>query len=239
MESLRDLTSWGALEDALNCLPKGADKLYQTYDKAVDRIKNSDAKEILAWITLGKRQLSVGEIQHALAIRLNTQQMDKRYIIDVRLLVSLCAGLLSIDEQKETKHVGNQSAIIRVAHHTIREYLDNKGLFQAKEASIGIKCVTYLSYKDFESGSCLTIDEYLKRLRIYPMFDYAAKNWGHHCRTTSMELEVKKIIMEFLSKDGNLACAVQGVDFTAESLEFSMSPLSRIADIKYDKDTTK
>ncbi|KAH6714366.1 hypothetical protein BKA61DRAFT_438732, partial [Leptodontidium sp. MPI-SDFR-AT-0119] len=54
--------------------------------------------------------------------------------------------------------------------------------FPEAESAIATTCVTYLSFSAFEAGYCETDDELEERLRLNPVYDYAARNWGHHAR---------------------------------------------------------
>ncbi|RYO80522.1 hypothetical protein DL762_007612 [Monosporascus cannonballus] len=51
--------------------------------------------------------------------------------------------------------------------------------------TIAITCVTYLSFRVFDGGVCQTDDKFEERLRLNPLYNYAANNWGHHARKVS------------------------------------------------------
>ncbi|CAH0031596.1 unnamed protein product [Clonostachys rhizophaga] len=56
-------------------------------------------------------------------------------------------------------------------------------------------CVGYLSSPVFENGPCVTEEEVKARLESNPLYDYAARFWGHHARTAST---VQRKLMQFL-----------------------------------------
>ena len=70
---------------------------------------------MLSWISYAVRQLTVKEIQYALAIEPDDKVMDEEALPDIGTLVSVCAGLVNIDQE---------SNVIRLVHHTTREYLE-------------------------------------------------------------------------------------------------------------------
>jgi hypothetical protein len=86
---------------ALKRLPKEVDK---SYDDAMERIERQDekrrglAKQALMWITHAFRPLHVKELQHALAVESDATVLDPEAIIHEDILISVCAGLVFIQE---------------------------------------------------------------------------------------------------------------------------------------------
>ena len=145
------------------------------------------AKNVLSWITCAKRPLTTLELRHALAVRLGDLKLDEQNIPKIEDMVAVCAGLVTVD---------NKSGIIRLVHYTTQEYFERtqKSWFPTAESDITMICVTYLSFSAFESGPCQNND--LKaRLQSYPLYDYAATNWGHHAR---LALTLWPGVIEFL-----------------------------------------
>ncbi|QGA20938.1 hypothetical protein EYB26_008648 [Talaromyces marneffei] len=56
------------------------------------------------------------------------------------------------------------------------------------ESFLARSCLRYLSVPHFESGFCHTDEEFEERLRSYPLYLYAARNWGHHARQASIPI---------------------------------------------------
>src|SRR5580698_1643659 len=79
MDSLVGKLNARQVRMALENLPEGMDN---TYDEAMERIERQDdsrtelAKRVLSWITYAVRPLSVTELQHALAVVLDTTNLD-------------------------------------------------------------------------------------------------------------------------------------------------------------------
>jgi hypothetical protein len=84
-------------------------------------------------------------------------QLDKENLCRVEDMVSVCAGLVTIDEE---------SGIIRLVHYITQEYFERtqSHWFPQAESEITTTCITYLSFNVFESGLCQTDDEFGKRL---------------------------------------------------------------------------
>jgi hypothetical protein len=103
MDSLTGKLNAREVRKALEELPKG---VYDTYDEAMTRINRQDgshshlAEQALSWIVYAFRPLSVGELQHALAIEPESASLDPEAIVDEEILTSVCAGLVVIDEKR-------------------------------------------------------------------------------------------------------------------------------------------
>jgi hypothetical protein len=151
------------------------------YEDAMKRIEAQGAdmaalaKDILSWIVCARRPLTTVELQHALAVEDGALELDESNITDVEDMIAACCGLVTVDKE---------SRIIRTMHHTAESYLDRtrSRWFPAAEANITRVCLTYLSFRPFQSGPCETDDELRGRYREAPFFTYAAHNWGTHAR---------------------------------------------------------
>lgn len=73
------------------------------------------AKQVLSWITCAKRPMTTSELQHALAVEANRQELDEDNLVQIEDIVSVCAGLVTVD-----KKIG----IIRLVHYTTQEYFE-------------------------------------------------------------------------------------------------------------------
>ena len=124
---------------------------------------------ILAWIIYAVRPLTVPELQHALATRIEDRRFDKEGILAANEFVARTAGLLRIQNGK-----------IRCVHHTVEDFLKQpekeNQYFPAAKQNIALICVTYIRFEDFNHVS----DDMQKRNLDFPFLNYAAMHWGHH-----------------------------------------------------------
>ncbi|KAH0538232.1 hypothetical protein FGG08_005151 [Glutinoglossum americanum] len=207
MDTIMDQPTKGDIKEALQHLTKGINGLDETYKQAMERIEHNGsrirelAKRILAWIIHAKRPLSTAELQHALGVRPLTKKLDRDYIPSVQVLQSVCAGLVTIDEQ---------SGIVRLVHYTTQEYFERTWTSWFPNAQIDITntCVTYLSFDVFETGFCRSDREFETRLQANVLYDYAARNWGHHAHTASIE---EDLILSFLENRSKVSAASQAM----------------------------
>jgi ankyrin repeat protein len=192
----------------LERLPTGSEAYNQAYEDAMKRIEEQDAdgkklaKQVLAWITGGKRPLNTVELQHALAVEARKPNLNGKRKPHIEDMVSVCYGLVTVDKE---------SNIIRLIHYTTQEYFKRtrKYWFPNAEADITTTCITYLSFSVFESGFCQTDNEFEERLRSNPLYHYAARNWGHHARSST--LISSDGVMEFLHKKAQVEASTQAL----------------------------
>ncbi|KLJ13657.1 hypothetical protein EMPG_11420 [Blastomyces silverae] len=183
-DSLKGKRSPKAIRAVLSNLATGSNTYDQAYDGAMDRIEGqlkdeSDlAKQALAWITCAKRPLTSAELQHACAVEVGEAELDAENLSEIEDIVSVCAGLVTVDEESD---------VVRLVHYTTQQYFERtqSRWFPNAEADITAVCATYLSFRVFESGVCYSRYDFEDRRRLNPLYDYAARNWGHHASKTS------------------------------------------------------
>src|SRR5436305_14863573 len=117
-------------------------------------------------------------------------------------MVSVCAGLVIVDKESD---------IIRLVHYTTQEYFERTWVswFPDSQRDIASICVIYLSFDVFKPGFCLTDHEFAARLRSNPLYDYAARNWGHHARAASVE--VQELILNLLKSEAKVSASSQAM----------------------------
>ncbi|KAF2787420.1 ankyrin, partial [Melanomma pulvis-pyrius CBS 109.77] len=216
IDSLSDKTTAKEVKLTLSALSKSAAALDDAYREALERIEGQRAghsrlaKHVLSWITFAKRPLTTAEIRCALAVESDEAELDPENKPDVEDLVSVCAGLVVVDEE---------SAVIRLVHYTTQEYFERTSSYfnPAAQLLIAKTCLTYLSFSVFESGSCATDEDFEERLRQHELLNYAASHCGEHVRC--VEAEVAEGVCSLLTHDGLLACAVQ-VSYVESSNRF-------------------
>ncbi|KAH7151404.1 ankyrin repeat-containing domain protein [Fusarium sp. MPI-SDFR-AT-0072] len=181
--------------------------LAHAYEQAMERINGQMpgmktlAMRVLLWITCAKRQLTTSELQHALATKTGKSELDHGDLIHIRDMVSVCAGLVTVDEE---------SGIIRLVHYTTQEYLKRtqERWFRNPECLITTACVTYLSFTVFESGFCKTDHRFEERLRLNPFYDYAAHNWGYHA---FKDVTSSEVVISFLKSKAKVEASSQAL----------------------------
>ncbi|CAG8922357.1 unnamed protein product [Penicillium salamii] len=177
LDSLRGKRSPKLIRQALQTLPTGLDA---AYGEAMSRIENQypdeveTAKDVLCWISCATRPLTPIELQHALAIEDDQYFLDEENIPDVEYLVSVCAGLVTVDDQ---------SGVVRLVHYTMQDFFDRTKdtIFPDAHHRIATRCICYLSFDVFSNLSHATTDGQFDVLfRENPLTEYTANNLKHH-----------------------------------------------------------
>jgi ankyrin repeat protein len=188
---------------ALENLPKELD---DTYDEAMQRIWSNEedaklAEQVLSWISYAFRPLTIIEVQHALAVGPGNVNFDEDALPDEDVLVSVCAGLVTLDKQ---------SKIIRLVHYTTQEYFERIRMtrFPYAQTSIATACLIYISFDVFAKGYCRSDQEMETQMHKYPFLKYAAQHWGDHARG-DLEETIKEQALKFLRHKSKVMCSIQ------------------------------
>jgi ankyrin repeat protein len=208
LNSLVGKRSPKAIRTALAMLPKGSQAYDEAYKEAMVRIESQIAdsqelaKQALSWITCATRPLTSTELRYALAVEINSPEFDDQNLTEIADILNVCAGLVTVEENSD---------IVRLIHYTTQEYFERTwhSWFDSAENDITETCITYLSLDRFAGGFCRTDEVFECRLRSNPLYDYAARNWGHHAKKAS--LEARQIILDFLGNENILSGCTQAM----------------------------
>ncbi|KAL6701697.1 hypothetical protein J3F84DRAFT_392180 [Trichoderma pleuroticola] len=213
---LEDQTTLKALRAALKRFQKyrkheGEDHrlklLADAYDQTMERVESQKpgfrqlALHALSWITFARRPLTVLELQTALGVEIDEHGIDEENIPQIEEIISVCAGLVVTDEQ---------SGMVRLVHYTTQEYLKQtkeRWLPNAEDYITDI-CMSYLLFSNFTDGRSQTEFLFEKRLYLNCLYDYVAKNWGHHAGNS---VESNPKIIRFLESGAPLESAIQAM----------------------------
>jgi ankyrin repeat protein len=186
----------------------GESALGEAYKDAIERIKgqlDEDRKlaiQVLSWMTYAQRLLTTDELCHALAVELDEKELDANNIPDVKDIISVCAGLVTIDKE---------SKIIRLVHYTTQEYLEHilvEWNTPVKQY-VASTCLAYLSLARFQRGSCIDDDQFQERLKTNRFYDYAARYWAEQTRSVQEKKLVYQIGLSFLQDAALISSCLQ------------------------------
>lgn len=197
MDNLAKALTVRKLRQAINSLPK---KLDETYDQAMQRIASQDeyqcelAYRILYWVSYSMRPLTVLEMQHALAVEPGDEDLDRDGFYDEELIVSVCAGLVTMDEKHDK---------IWLVHYTAQTYLERirTEKFPTARQDIARTCLTYLTFRPFIRSSYMPFGRRI--VSRYAFMSYAVEYWAIHVRDL-MDDEIKDLIQALLDNKAGL-----------------------------------
>ncbi|KAJ7278147.1 ankyrin repeat domain-containing protein [Mycena rebaudengoi] len=192
IDSLTIKNTVKAVREALKSLPTD---LEQTYKEAMDRIESQSqddrniAKRVLIWIANAKRPLSVAELQEAIAIEPGTKTLDRDGLLDLEIILSVCAGLVVIN---------HADGSVRFIHYTTQDYMDHvqTSKFPNAQTEITRGCLTYVLYDDFLQLP-VSLDEQDALVQDHALLEYSF----HYCLVHAAgqpELILRDMILAFL-----------------------------------------
>ncbi|PNP55551.1 hypothetical protein FNYG_15490 [Fusarium nygamai] len=222
VQALQEKTTAKAMRLALRKLPKllpSTISVYRTdtpqakeaydlaYEEAMERISTQHpdsrdlAMKVLSWISQAKRPLTTVELQHALAVEEDEEDLDLDNAPAIEDMISVCAGLVIVDEQ---------SRIIRLLHYTAQEYFERTLhlWFPGASEYVARTCVQYLQFYSMDwdfSRYSLSVQRYGKGVAefkaAHPFYGYAVEHWGRHCRGSPMDGSL--FLSQFLKRERN------------------------------------
>ncbi|XXG99886.1 hypothetical protein Hte_006227 [Hypoxylon texense] len=189
---LTHLSRLSEIKQAVKALPTGLDDLYK---ESMERIgleplgKRSIALKALSWIYHSKRQLSTGELVHALAMNPDEPIPMYEDVVKRKVVLDVCAGLVVVDAENDT---------FRFVHHSLHEYFENTSYLWFPSARLDITraCLAYLQL--ISPGRSPT-DSVLLR----PFLRYAAQHWGSHAREEYCE-DLNSIALDTLQNNSTV-----------------------------------
>jgi Mg-chelatase subunit ChlI len=141
IDAVLEKTTVKRRRDALKAMPKA---LNDAFEITVERMKSQgpdsaeQAMNILKWIFLAERPLTVDELRHALAVGPKDKDMEWENIVDAKAVFEGCLGLIVLDDATST---------LRLVHKSLQDYLqmqyDARLMFRDGHQEIAHICLTY------------------------------------------------------------------------------------------------
>ncbi|KAL8764520.1 MAG: hypothetical protein Q9194_007012 [Teloschistes cf. exilis] len=187
LASLSGKTTTKAVKLALQKLLEGLDVLDAAYKDALGRIEEQKpamhqlAKNVLHWIVYAARQMTVSELQEALAVEEGTSELDEEDKPDLDDMISVCVGLVTVDED---------SNVIRLVHHTTQEFLENLPAFKVFDH--------YVDANDIDRNTIDAVYENVCRNHVF--FDYAGRSWYTHAESCWNE-DIEAQVLDFIEEE--------------------------------------
>lgn len=219
---LRDKTTVNSIHEALESFrirnssnnSQIDQALDHAYEQAMERIDNQKpglkalAIRALSWITLAKRNLTVAELQHALATKEGSSHLDKRDVPDLADISNVCAGLVTVDVK---------SNVIQLLHSTAQEYFERtqSRWFPDAERMMSKICLTYISFDVFGENFRPT-DWFYDGGERYPFYNYAVNNWG---QSTPENMEPSAKLMSFVLNRNKVNLAIEKLHANSQILK--------------------
>jgi hypothetical protein len=173
----------------LGDLPKNLNDSYDVAMKRIDDQSEEDRKiahSALTWVSNAKTPLTVAELRTALAIEPGDRQLDEGNLMDIDIIISVCAGLVVLDEQL---------SVVRLVHYTTQEYLDSiqAEKFPDAQTDITRTLLTFLAFDGFPHSSWED-----RGVDLPPLVQYSEYCLAH--AAGKPEVELRDMLVEFLGR---------------------------------------
>ena len=160
--------------------------LGQAFNDTLGRVKDQSprrkqlALRALTWVSSTYRPLSAQELCHALAIEEGQSEFDEDALLNPKVIVESCLGLINIDQ-------GTMQ--VRLVHLALKDYLQRVSLRSEStmdnETYMTTTLLTYLCFGE-DSADRNGIKSIEARRTLSPSFyAYATWNWGSHAKMAS------------------------------------------------------
>ncbi|OQO04313.1 hypothetical protein B0A48_10924 [Cryoendolithus antarcticus] len=189
---------------AIESTPATLDAAHAAIFARIPRDSREIVREALAWVACAIRPLTLEELNEAVVIEFEQQDMDDTCrLVPQDLLLNLCQGIFDLDLSTST---------VTFAHQSVLTYLTSHGSMNANDAFwhlntnmwssvIVRKCLTYLLMQPFKR--CATRRYLREEVRdlyaSYPFAGYASMRWLFHvgeCR--SLGTQDLQLVAEYL-----------------------------------------
>ncbi|KUM60362.1 hypothetical protein ACN42_g6752 [Penicillium freii] len=133
--------------------------------------------ETLCFVYSARRNLTLKELTHALALQSNKGLIEPSNLEKQVPILEACKGLVSIDRADE------KNLWVSFFHDSIPKILArlNHEMLNNAHAVMARSCLTYLKHPD--------ASDHCERIQDYPFLSYAFKHWGDHVREACLKLD--------------------------------------------------
>ena len=157
--------------------------LGQAFDGTLRRIKDQSprrkqlALRSLTWVSSTFRPLSAQELCHALATEEGQSEFDEDALLNPKVIVESCLGLINIDQ-------GTMQ--VRLVHLALKDYLQRVNLRSEStmdnEAYVTTTLLTYLCFGEGSAGRNGSMSLEARNGLSAGFYAYATWNWGYHAK---------------------------------------------------------
>ncbi|KAH6889048.1 ankyrin repeat domain-containing protein 50 [Coprinopsis sp. MPI-PUGE-AT-0042] len=178
LDALGECVSAQDVTDTLKAFPSSIKDVYcQTWARISDQSRKhaSLAKAVLVWVLNASRSMTIAELERAVATSPDTHKFEPRRLVPGTTLVSLCGGLITVEEE---------SRVVRLVHYTAKDTLKDllHDAFPHPHSLLAAVCMTHLTECGFQNTTIRSRDEFDLILEKDPLLAYASEGWPFHAR---------------------------------------------------------
>jgi hypothetical protein len=172
------------------------------YHQMLDRI-DARGRKLLHWVFYAFQELTVEELRFAVGIEPGMKDLDCELDLPPsQSFLDSALGLLTATQRWD------YCLVVRFSHLTIKDYLSrySSQYFPDGHLPLAQTTLTYLNFTAL--SSTLGHARFEEQGDLYPFFEYAAFQWGHHARKANADMKMCDFILEWLLSE----CFLQLLD---------------------------
>ncbi|KAH7400219.1 ankyrin repeat-containing domain protein [Cadophora sp. MPI-SDFR-AT-0126] len=177
---------------------QGSIGIFPLYDEDMSWIMKQEsgdlARQIFSLVYHAKRNLTLLELQQALATQNGDPGHDADDVVHEGDILKVTKGLIGIDRLEPTGE--DPDVLVRFDHLTRREYFDKtwQTWFETGQVDFANKCLSFLNFEVFATP-CAS-EAFKVKEKELPFISYAVQFWGEHVRDvgqTSAKIMAKAV----------------------------------------------
>ncbi|KAH6914320.1 ankyrin repeat-containing domain protein [Coprinopsis sp. MPI-PUGE-AT-0042] len=194
IDALGECLSAQDVTDTLKAFPSSIEDVYrQTWDRISNESHKhaSLAKAVLVWVLNASRSMTIDELERAVATSPDTHKFEPRRLVPETTLVSLCGGLITVEEE---------SRVVRLVHYTAKDTLEDllRNAFPHPHSLLATVCMTHLSKCGLQNTTINSEDEFKSVLEKDPLLAYASEAWAFHAREELGSEDIRRRTAQFI-----------------------------------------
>jgi len=195
IEAILGETSVASRKEMLREVEAAGVGLDSVYFQTLQRIREQRGDrsrlgmEVLMWVSHAERPLRIDELCHALAVDMQSTDLDPENVRPQDTVLGSCLGLAVVDAETST---------VRLIHYTLQEYISQSCIFPDADEILGQICLTYLNHTLIRGLPANSVSN----LGDMPFLKYSSLYWGSHAKIGLTD-HSKPLALDLLNHGGN------------------------------------
>ncbi|KAH6892840.1 hypothetical protein BKA70DRAFT_837847 [Coprinopsis sp. MPI-PUGE-AT-0042] len=196
LEALRHCISIQDVEETLEEFPMDIEGFYmRTWERILAQApKHANlAQLVFLWVLHARSEMDIEALRRAIATNPDTHNFESKRLVPQALLVSVCCGLVSIDEK---------TRIVRLVHYTTKDAILPlvKKAFPNPHVRLALVCISHLTRCGMQDTAITNFEEFDDALTEDPLLGHAYRSWFYHVSQCMQHELVAPALAQFVLK---------------------------------------
>lgn len=202
LDQISSLKTTKDIRRALDNLLEGLQETYENILVKVDPGCVDVVRQIMQWLVCDVSTMTLAELYECLAIEEGVDHIDEAVQLSSPMdMPDLCGSLVTLTAAGD----------VVLAHLSVKDYLMSDSVRRGKASAFALslpesnaentsKCLTYLSFAEFQTGPSPTANEFASRIIANPFLEHASKWWPSYTKNAgSLSNELRARVLEFFT----------------------------------------